>query len=180
MKKYIICFIVIFLFIFTICACSSKKNTPKKDKVVAGHKLYVCKNTEETTGLKSLTSFKMEVDKDSIPIKYTVITGYGNYQENIAEYEKFCNGLKEGLEKQEEIEEYKEVAQIKVTCDDKNLEAYVTKTYDVLKIKEIEYFSAINEHLQQFINEDGTFNKESWKDYYLKESIYKGKFTCDY
>ena len=180
MKKiYYLTFILLLIVVLEGCSKPSKKEETGDEKDDKG-KVFTCKNTEKTTGLKSLSSYTIEVNDDNVPIKYIMITGYGNYGEDIASYEKFCSGLKEGLAKQTEIDEYKEVAQIEITCDDKKLEAYATKTYQLEGIKNIEYFQAINEYIEEYIKEDGTFNAEEWKNFYMTDPVYQEKFTCNF
>ena len=79
------------------------------------------------------------------------------------------------------MEKYKDIVDMKVVCDSKNnYEAYVLKEYQVKKIKDIADFNSIYKFLEPYIKEDGTFDLESWKNYFNTDSLKAGKYSCDF
>ena len=95
-------------------------------------------------------------------------------------YKEYCNGLKDNKQK-DLLEKYKDIVDMKVVCDSKNnYEAYVLKEYQVKKIKDIDDFNSIYKFLEPYIKEDGTFDLESWKNYFNTDSLKAGKYSCDF
>ena len=48
------------------------------------------------------------------------------------------------------------------------------------KIKDIADFNSIYKFLEPYIKEDGTFDLESWKNYFNTDSLKAGKYSCDF
>lgn len=175
MKKRIIFSLVIVLSLFIITGCS--ENSSKSN-----HKSYTCEYTKDKNdeGKRYLTKYIIELnDKNELEV-YTLITGFYNYGSKTEGYTEFCKGLEDNKQT-DLLEKYKDSVSMKVVCDEKNnYEAYIQKEYQVKKIKDIEDFSSVYKLLETHIKDDGTFDLDSWKNYFDTDSPKSGNYTCDF
>ena len=179
MKKKLVLSIFILISLLTITGCdkdNETKNTKSKNNT------YECRYSKDdnTEGKRYLTKYIIELNNKKELEVYTLITGFSNYGSETDGYKEFCNGLKENQQK-DLLEKYKDVVSMKVVCDEKNnYEAYVIKEYKVQKIKDIEELSTIYKSLEPYMKEDGTFDLESWKNYFDTDSLKAGNYSCDF
>ena len=178
MKKKIFLSLLLIVAVFTITGCDKSDIVTKK----SGYKTYECRYSKDDNaeGKRYLTKYIIELNDKNEAEVYTLITGFSNYGSETDGYKEFCDGLKNN--KQEDLlKKYKDVVSMKVVCDkENNYEAYVEKEYKVKKIKDIDEFSSINKYLSAFIKDDGTFDLDSWKNYFNTDSLKAGNYTCNF
>ena len=179
MQKKIILSLLVIISIFVITGCEeSDKNKITK----SNNKTYECRYSKDDNaeGKRYLTKYIIELNGKNEAEVYTLITGFSNYGSETDGYKEYCNGLKDNKQK-DLLEKYKDIVDMKVVCDSKNnYEAYVLKEYQVKKIKDIDDFNSIYKFLEPYIKEDGTFDLESWKNYFNTDSLKAGKYSCDF
>ena len=59
-----------------------------------------------------------------------------------------------------------------------NTEVTIARYY--FDSKDIDDFNSIYKFLEPYIKEDGTFDLESWKNYFNTDSLKAGKYSCDF
>lgn len=181
MKKKVLLSLLVLVGLFTITGCGNSENKLNGNSS-SKNKTYECKYSkdDDTEGKRYLTKYIIELNDKNEAEVYTLITGFSNYGSESDGYNKYCNGLKDNMPK-DLLEKYKDVASVKVVCDEKNnYEAYVLKEYQIKKIKGIDDFSAIYKFLEPYIKDDGTFDLDSFKDYFNTDSLKKGNYTCNF
>ena len=179
MNKKVFLSLLAIVMVFTITGCGKSDET-KETK--SKNKIYECRYSKDDTaeGKRYLTKYLIELNDKNEAEVYTLITGFSNYGSETDGYKEYCNGLKDNKQK-DLLEKYKDIVDMKVVCDSKNnYEAYVLKEYQVKKIKDIDDFNSIYKFLEPYIKEDGTFDLESWKNYFNTDSLKAGKYSCDF
>lgn len=181
MKKKILLSLIIVVALFTITGCGNSENKQNGNSS-SKNKTYECRYSkdDDAEGKRYLTKYLIELNDKNEAEVYTLITGFSNYGSETDGYKEYCNGLKDNKQK-DLLEKYKDIVDMKVVCDSKNnYEAYVLKEYQVKKIKDIDDFNSIYKFLEPYIKEDGTFDLESWKNYFNTDSLKAGKYSCDF
>lgn len=152
MKKRISIFILLFISLFTLTACSSKNelSCTKKDS----------KTNEKTT-------IKVKLKGNKI-VNYSIITA--QKYKNKKSYNKACSVLQDYYNKQS----VKDIINFKVdiNCVRLTKNVVITKTYDVSKLKSVDQIELIN--IKNYTKNDFTFQKEKWLKN-KKETDYKCK-----
>ena len=174
MKKVLLSLLVV-VSLFTVTGCDKKE-------VKSKNKTYECRYSKDDNaeGKRYITKYIVELNDKNEAEVYRLIAGFSNYGSKTDGYNEFCNGLKDN--KQEDLlKKYKDVASMKVVCDEKNnYEAYVIKEYKVKKIKDIDDFSKIYKSIDPYIKDDGTFDLKGWKNYFNTDSSKAGNYTCNF
>ncbi len=171
--------ITILVMVFSIAGCS-KSNKANEKKT--NNKIYECRYSKDdnSDGKRYLTKYIIELNEKNEAEVYTLITGFSNYGSKTDGYNEFCNGLKDNMQK-DLLEKYKDAVSMKVVCDeDNNYQAYVLKEYKVKKIKDIDELSTVYKFLEPYIKDDGTFDLDSFKNYFNTDSLKAGNYSCDF
>ena len=179
MKKKLFLSLLIAVALFTITGCGKSGDNKTTN---SNYKAYECRYSkgDNTEGKRYLTKYIIELNDKNEAEVYIVITGFSNYGSETDGYKEFCNGLKDNKQN-DLLEKYKDAVSMKVVCDEKNnYEAYVLKEYQVKKIKEIEELSSVYKALSTYIKEDGTFDLDSWKNFFNTDSLKAGNYSCDF
>jgi hypothetical protein len=157
------------------CESKSKFTT---DKVSKGNKIYECEYTKEDSNKQLINKKGMEVNKKGEPVYYHYTYGYSNIDDE-EKYKTMCNQLDE-VKKNDKVKAHKDSVNIETVCDKtKNYEVYMKVRYDVNKLKGDEDFKDIDEHVKKYTKEDGTFDKDSWKELFFTD-VNDGKYTCNF
>ena len=177
-KKILICLLVL-VGLFTITGCG--KNGESSSNANSKNKTYTCKNTSNSSGLKYLTLYTIELNSKNEPAKYSIKDGFGNYGDDIESFNNYCDGLKKAKERNKEnLEKYKNTGSMDVVCDNKNMEVYYVMTYNLDVIKDIEDYKNISNEIAKYTKADGTFDLDTWKNYFNTDSLKAGNYTCDF
>ena len=178
MKKKLILSLLVMISLLIVTACT---NNDTKD-IKINYKSYECRYNKDdnTEGKRYLTKYIIELNDKNEAEVYTLISGFSNYGSETDGYNEFCNGLNNNSQNNL-LEKYKDAVSMKVVCDEKNnYEAYAIKEYKIKKIKDLNEFSSIYRFLSPYINDDGTFNLEGWKNYFNTDSLKAGNYSCDF
>lgn len=183
MKKKLITGLFVFALLFTVTGCGN--NDEKESKINEKNKigkLYECRYSKDDNaeGKRYLTKYEVFLNNKNESTTYTIISGFSNYGSETDGYKDFCNSLKDN--KQDDLlEKYKDSVNMEVVCDEENnYEAYVSKTYQIKKIKDISDFSKVYESIKPYIKDDGTFDLDAWKNYFDTDSLKAGNYTCNF
>ena len=177
MKKKIFLSLLVLVMLFTITGCGSKGNIANSN-----NKIYECRYNKDDNkeGKRYLTKYIIELNNKDEAEVYTLTTGFSNYGSKTEGYTEFCNGLKDNKQKNL-LEKYKDSVSMKVVCNEENnYQAYVSKTYQIKKIKNIDEFSSVYKFLSTYIKDDGTFDLDSWKNYFNTDSLKSGNYLCNF
>ena len=175
MKKKILLSLFVVVALFMLTGCESKNTTKKAS---SSNKIYECEYTKEDSNKQLITKKGIEVNKKGEPVYYHYTYGYSNIDDE-EKYKTMCNELKE-VEKNDKVKAHKDSVEIEATCDEKNnYEVYMVVRYDMKKLNGDEDFKDIDEHVKKYTKEDGTFDKDSWKEQFTKDTN-EGKYTCNF
>lgn len=169
MNKKIFLSLLALVMVFSVTGCGNENKINNESS--SKNKTYKCEYSVKSNDMQTIDEYIIEIDNSGKAVKYSQVTGYENATDSF--YESFCDGIKK---KEEKYDYYTLTA----SCDKSKNKAIATKVYDVLKIKDIEELSAINKFLNDFTNEDGTFNLNLFKDYFNTDSLKKGNYTCNF
>lgn len=152
MYKKILLFILLFIGLFTLTACSNKRT-------------YKCSKDDNDPDFKIERITKVELKGKKIT-KYYIIAK--EKFDDKKSFEKACTNLADYYKK--ERAEGKKKYKSKVECSKLRKQVLITKTYDVSKYKSIEQIDNLG--IQKYTNDDFTFDKKGWiKEH--KENDYK-------
>ena len=171
MKKKILLSLLIVVALFTITGCGNKEEKSNNNGPTSNNKTYKCEYSVKNDGMQTIDEYIIELDSNRKAVTYSQITGYENASDSF--YKSFCDGIKA----KEENHDYLKMT---ATCDDSSKKAISTKVYSVSKIRDMSEFSKINEFLNNFTKEDGTFDLDAFKNYFNTDSLKAGKYTCNF
>ena len=128
--------------------------------------------------IKALDKATFSIEKGELVV-YTYKTGYSNYGGETEGYNKFCNSLKSAANS-DKVKNHKDTVSMNVTCNsENNYQAFVETKYDVVKLKGVTDYDVINNYMNTYTNEDGTFAKDKWKKTFF-QSNNTGNYSCNF
>ncbi len=149
MKKKVLLGLVVIVGLFTITGCGNSENNGDSGKLKSSNKIITC-----TDKNASGTTWSVEVNKNG---KLLYVTQVSKYKPN-SDYEGTCKSFTESVKR--ENEKGYDFRTSEIVCDDENQTTIVTRKYDVEKNTE----KIDIERTMSFIDENGKFDIERWKE----------------